>query len=297
MFKYGSCQRGCGATVAFSHDDPDTALDEIDGGDDVRPHVCKETPVSAITPNDVSPSVVRVLASSDAPSTDVYRAVRDAAVAATKKPATVLAHIEPPPAPIKADPLERLVITEAERVKILEDACRQIVTAIGDDLSRAGLAGTPERYAKMMMQFFVDGDDLAVDEPRVFKSDSIDQLVIVDGLTVFSMCEHHLLPFRMTVDIGYLTNGQVLGLSKFGRIARRLGQRLTMQEVYVESLANAIEAATGSKNVIVAARGEHLCMQMRGARMEHRASSAALRGAFKTDAPARAEFYSLVTRR
>lgn len=303
MLKYGSCPRGCGASVAFDSAFPDIALDGIvphntDGTP--CPHLCGTVDPS---PTEIAQAIMQDHARAAGLTPQPFlggalaKAADDYNGAVRKITRDVIAGRIAPR--IDAQSTAPRVMSAAQRSKLLESACRTIIEAIGDDPKRVGLADTPQRFARMMIEFF-DGhadDNAAVDEPRVFEHDTVDQLVIVDRLDVWSMCEHHLLPFSMSVDVGYIARGRVLGLSKFGRIARRLAARLTMQERYVEALADAIVKATGSADVIVVARGEHLCMMMRGPRMGHRVSSAALRGAFREDAPARAEFYSLVTRR
>ena len=291
MLQYGSCPKGCGASVAYASDHPDVALDGVvPFTSDGKP--CAHECATVVVKQRLADAMIADIGKR---RNDV-RVVDGACVVGDIAPPRVIGQFVPVPVP---RPVPNAQLSHDARMHLLEDACLMILRAIGDDVQRPGLVDTPERFARMMLEFFdgSDGDNDALDEPRMFEHDTVDQLVIVDRLDVWSMCEHHLLPFSMSVDIGYIARGRVLGLSKFGRIARRLAARLTMQERYVETLADAIAKATGSPDVIVVARGEHLCMLMRGARMGHRASSAALRGAFRTDAPARAEFYSLVTRR
>lgn len=122
------------------------------------------------------------------------------------------------------------------------------------------------------------------------------QMVVVSGMRVWSLCEHHLLPFWADVSIGYIADGRVLGLSKFARIAHKFAHRLQLQEQLVLQIADEIEAVTGTRNVAVIATGEHLCMTMRGVKTPAMMHSSVMRGVFRTDADARAEFLALTKR-
>lgn len=114
-------------------------------------------------------------------------------------------------------------------------------------------------------------------------------------MRVWSLCEHHLLPFWCDVSIGYIARKRIVGLSKFARIAHDAAHRLQVQERLVEQIANRVASVSGSPDVAVLARGEHLCMSMRGVRTKGLATSSALRGAFKRPA-LRAEFLGLALR-
>lgn len=126
-----------------------------------------------------------------------------------------------------------------------------------------------------------------------FQTIRADQMVVVSGMRVWSLCEHHLLPFWADITIGVITGDRILGLSKFGRIARHAAGRLQVQERLVEDIADEVCRVVGSQDVAVLAIGEHLCMTMRGARMPARMATSINRGRFRGDARVRAEFLDL----
>jgi GTP cyclohydrolase I len=176
-------------------------------------------------------------------------------------------------------------------VKAIERATRMILTAIGEDPTREGLRGTPSRYARWWQEFIEhdSGNRVAVFEPI-----TTDQMVVVSGMDVWSICEHHLLPFSSRVTVGYIAEDRVLGLSKFARIAHRHAHKLQIQERLVHEIADEVQTLAQTKNVGVLAQGEHLCMSMRGARTPATMTTSVLRGIFRYSADARAEFLSIV---
>lgn len=173
----------------------------------------------------------------------------------------------------------------------LEAIGRELLVAINEDPDREGLADTPARFARWWSEFI---DHEPGDIERTFEVENADEMVVVTGIKVWSLCEHHLLPFNATIAVGYLPTGKVLGLSKFGRIAHAAAHRLQIQERLVQDVADAIEKATDSTDLAVIAQGEHLCMTMRGVRSPAVLRTSVLRGVFKDDARARAEFLSIV---
>lgn len=177
----------------------------------------------------------------------------------------------------------------------VEDLTRQLLHAIGEDPTREGLRDTPRRVAAWWRDFMLWN---AGKTETSFARETVDQMVVVSGMRVWSLCEHHLLPFWCDITVGYITNEntRVLGLSKFGRIAKRASRRLQIQERLVAQIADDVQAATGASDVGVLGIGEHLCMTMRGVEMPARMASQVLRGAFKSDASCRAEFMSLADR-
>ncbi|MEV0536762.1 GTP cyclohydrolase I FolE [Kitasatospora sp. NPDC050463] len=158
---------------------------------------------------------------------------------------------------------------------------RQLLAALGEDPQREGLRETPERVARWWAEFL---DHVPGRTDTVFAQDlSADgeQLVVVRGISTWSLCEHHLLPMQLDLTIGYVPGEQVLGLSKFARIAQAHAHRLQLQERIVEGIAADVAKATGAADVGVVAEGEHLCMSMRGVRAEQaRTLSIRLRGRF-----------------
>lgn len=168
-------------------------------------------------------------------------------------------------------------------------ACRMALEAIGEDPDREGLRDTPRRWADWWAEF------IAYDPGSTnttFSSTAVDQMVVVSGMRVWSLCEHHLLPFWADVSIAYIPRDRVLGLSKFARIAHAVAHRLQLQERLCEQVADAIEDATGTVDVGVIARGEHLCMVSRGVKTPSLMTSSVMRGVFKTG-ETRAEFLNL----
>jgi GTP cyclohydrolase I len=179
---------------------------------------------------------------------------------------------------------------EAKRLR-LETLCRGLLAEIDADPERSGLQDTPARWARMWLEFI----DCPATPDTCFESVRTDQMVVVSGMRVWSMCEHHLLPFWCDVTVGYIARAHILGLSKFARIAHRHARRLQVQERLVDGIAEDVVNATRSDDVAVIARGEHLCMTMRGVRTPALMTSSAMRGVFRTDATARAEFLTLST--
>lgn len=146
------------------------------------------------------------------------------------------------------------------------DLIRQLLAALGEDPEREGLAGTPARVAAWYRSFLSPDSSAA---PTCFIEKSLSgQLVVVGGMSVWALCEHHMLPMNLEVAVGYVPEGEVVGLSKFGRIAQRYAGRLQVQERFTRQVAEEIAPVIGSDDVAVAVRGIHLCMSMRGVRME-----------------------------
>ncbi len=172
----------------------------------------------------------------------------------------------------------------------LQAACRLILDAIGENAGRDGLLDTPRRFADAWAEF-IDYEPGRTE--TTFESAETDQMVVISGIRVWSLCEHHLLPFSSTVSIGYMATDKVLGLSKFGRIAHEAAHRLQLQERMSQQIADRVAELTGSPDVAVVCRGEHLCMSMRGIRTPAIMVSSVARGLFRDVPSARAEFLSL----
>jgi GTP cyclohydrolase I len=166
----------------------------------------------------------------------------------------------------------------------------ELLLALGEDPTRPGLRETPHRFAAAWQEF-MEYDPGTID--TTFESVTTDQMVVVSGMRVWSMCEHHLLPFWCDIAIGYIADEKVLGLSKFARIAHSCAHRLQLQERLCQQIADAVEQIAGTDNVAVLARGEHLCMVSRGIRTEGLMTSSIMRGVFREKSEARMEFLSL----
>ena len=173
------------------------------------------------------------------------------------------------------------------RVKAL---VTELLEALGEDPKREGLIETPRRIANFWRDF-IEYEPGKLD--TTFSAVTHNQMVCVTGMRVWSMCEHHMLPFWCDISIGYIASDKVLGLSKFARIAHKHAHKLTLQEQLVSDISDELVAILGTEDVAVLAKGEHLCMTMRGIRTPHRMISSALNGQFH-NSEQRTEFLRLV---
>lgn len=174
---------------------------------------------------------------------------------------------------------------------------KAIIEDLGEDSSREGLLDTPKRAAKAM-QFLTQGYQQSLDDiinDAVFESDN-DQMVIVKDIELYSLCEHHLLPFIGKCHIAYLPNGKVLGLSKFARIVDMYARRLQIQENLTRQVAETVQQVTGAKGVAVIIESKHMCMMMRGVEKQNSVmNTSVMLGAFRQSQATRSEFLTLVT--
>ena len=187
-----------------------------------------------------------------------------------------------------------------DREKIMK-AVTMIIEAIGDDPTREGLIGTPDRVARMYEEIYegmaYTNDQIAEMFNTCFETtEDNDSLVTITNIPVFSSCEHHLaLMYDMNVSIGYIpTKGRVIGLSKAARIAEMCAHRLQLQEKLGEDIAEVIKKVTGSDDVIVVIEGKHSCMTSRGVKSPAVTKTATIYGRFRTVSDLRREFYSLL---
>ena len=175
----------------------------------------------------------------------------------------------------------------------LERIGRELLIAIGEDPERDGLRETPARWAKFWVEF-IDHEPGKI--ATAFEPEVQDEMIAVCGMQVWSLCEHHLLPFRAVISVAYIPKHKMLGLSKFARIAHKYAHQPQVQERLVSQIADEIERVTGSDDVAVIADGEHLCMTMRGVRTPAGMRTSVMRGAFRTNGTVRAEFLALALR-
>lgn len=180
----------------------------------------------------------------------------------------------------------------------IEAAVREILAAVGEDVSRDGLHETPARVARMYAEMF---GGLHVEPGRhlqkVFEEE-YDQMVLVRDITFHSMCEHHLLPFIGTAHIGYIPQGKVTGLSKLARVVDEVSRRPQVQERMTHTIADLIESELSAKGVIVVLEAEHTCMTIRGVKKPGALTiTSAVRGLLKKDASSRAEAMSLIIKK
>lgn len=178
----------------------------------------------------------------------------------------------------------------------LAEHYEEIIGLLGEDVSRDGLLDTPKRAAKAM-QFLTDGYHKTLDEVvngAIFESDS-DEMVVVQDIEYYSLCEHHMLPFIGRCHIAYLPSGKVLGLSKFARIVDMFARRLQIQEGLTKQIADAVLEVTGSKGVGVIMEGKHMCMMMRGVQKQSSSMvTSVMLGTFRKSQATRDEFLRLI---
>lgn len=177
-------------------------------------------------------------------------------------------------------------------------AYREIITDIGEDLARPGLVDTPLRAAKAM-QFLTRGYQQNIDEVinnAMFPSSS-EEMVIVKNIELYSMCEHHMLPFIGKCHVAYLPKGKVIGLSKIARIVDMFARRLQIQENLTKEIAEVIIEKTGAAGAGVIIEAQHMCMMMRGVEKQNSVmTTSCMLGAFRNSQSTRNEFLSLVQR-
>ena len=193
--------------------------------------------------------------------------------------------------------MPKSLVPETETAeKALERAYLQIIERIGEDAERDGLKRTPERTAKAI-QFLTRGyreDPAQLLRGALFEVD-YDEMVIVKDIEMFSLCEHHMLPFYGKVHVAYLPKGKVIGLSKIPRLVDVFARRLQVQERLTKQIAEAIQNAIEPIGVGVVVEARHLCMMMRGVEKQHSAAvTSSMLGAFRDEQQTREEFLSLI---
>jgi GTP cyclohydrolase I len=180
----------------------------------------------------------------------------------------------------------------------ISDQYQQILVGLGEDPSREGLLDTPKRAAKAM-QYLCNGYDKSLEEVvngALFESDN-DEMVIVRDIELYSLCEHHLLPFIGKAHVAYIPTGKVLGLSKVARIVDMFARRLQIQENLTKQIADAIQQVTNAAGVAVVIEAQHMCMMMRGVEKQNSVmSSSVMLGAFRESCNTRHEFLQLIGR-
>lgn len=188
--------------------------------------------------------------------------------------------------------------TSEQAVATMDKAYRDIMTAIGEDLDRPGLRDTPLRAAKAM-KFLTRGYDQDIDaviNDALFPSDS-EEMVIVKNIELYSMCEHHLLPFIGKCHVAYLPQGKVIGLSKVARIVDMFARRLQIQENLTKEIAETIVQKTEAAGAAVIIEAQHMCMMMRGVEKQNSImTTSCMLGAFRNSQNTRNEFLSLINK-
>jgi GTP cyclohydrolase I len=179
---------------------------------------------------------------------------------------------------------------------VVSGLVRSLLTELGEDPERDGLIKTPDRVARSLA-FLTRGYGI---DPRDVVNDALfeaeyDEMVVVRDVEVYSLCEHHMLPFFGRCHIAYLPQGKIVGLSKLARLADLYARRLQVQERLTTQIATAINDILEPKGVGVVIEARHLCMMMRGAEKQNSlATTSCMLGRFKTDARTRSEFLSLI---
>jgi GTP cyclohydrolase I len=180
-----------------------------------------------------------------------------------------------------------------------EQLVREMLVRLGEDPDREGLTRTPERVEKAM-RFLVKGYK---DDPEALLRQALftvgyDEMVIVKDVEMFSLCEHHLLPFFGKVHVAYIPNGKVIGLSKIPRLIEIFSRRLQIQERLTTQIAEAIQSAIEPQGVGVVIEARHLCMMMRGVEKQHSSAvTSSMLGCFRNEVETRTEFLSLIRQR
>jgi GTP cyclohydrolase I len=178
----------------------------------------------------------------------------------------------------------------------LEDSWANIIESIGEDLNRPGLIDTPKRAAKAF-EFMTRGYEQSVDEvvnDALFPSDS-SEMILVQDIELYSLCEHHLLPFIGKCHVAYIPTGRVLGLSKIARIVDVFARRLQIQESLTSQIAQTIMDVTHAEGVGVIIEAKHMCMMMRGVEKQNSSmKTSSMLGCFRSEQKTRDEFLSLL---
>ena len=179
----------------------------------------------------------------------------------------------------------------------IEAAVREILEAVGEDPDRDGLIGTPARVARMYAEVFAGIDEDPGDHLEVVFDLGHDEMVMVRDIPIFSMCEHHLLPWFGKAHVAYIPNsdGRITGLSKLARLVDGYSRRPQVQERLTTQVADRLDSSLEPRGVLVVVEAEHLCMSMRGVRKPGATTvTSAVRGLMRDSAAARAEAMSFV---
>lgn len=194
------------------------------------------------------------------------------------------------------DGYEKVEQYNEEKIISLAKHYESIITELGEDVNREGLEKTPERVAKAM-QYLTHGYDL--DPAEILKgamfAENHDHMVIVKDIELYSMCEHHMLPFFGKAHVAYIPNGHIVGLSKIPRVVDAFARRLQVQERLTDQIMNCIQETLNPKGVAVVIEAKHMCMQMRGIQKQNSTTTtSSFTGAFEKDST-RKEFISLIS--
>ena len=187
---------------------------------------------------------------------------------------------------------------DEKAISSISEKYKSILGEIGEDVNREGLIKTPERVAKALA-FMTSGMDSVPSDilnSAIFTEEN-DEMVLVRNIEIFSLCEHHMLPFFGKAHVAYIPNGKIVGLSKIPRIVDAFARRLQVQERLTEQIRDCINDTLEPRGVAVVIEAQHLCMQMRGVEKQGCVTTtSAFTGAFLDDPKTRKEFISLIDR-
>ena len=191
---------------------------------------------------------------------------------------------------------EKIEIYNTEKLEQISNGYKAIIENLGEDTNREGILKTPERAAKAM-QFLTQGYDLnplEILKSAMFTEDH-KQMIVVKDIEVYSMCEHHILPFFGKAHVAYIPNGQIVGLSKIPRVIDAFARRMQVQERLTDQIKDCIQEALQPLGVAVVIEAQHMCMQMRGVQKQNSfTTTSSFTGAFENDITRR-EFISLIS--
>ena len=182
------------------------------------------------------------------------------------------------------------------KISTIEQAIVQVLGAIGEDPQREGLLKTPNRVAKAY-EFLTKGyqeDPVALINNAIFHEDH-DEMILVKDISLYSLCEHHLLPFFGRAHVAYIPNKKIIGLSKIARMVELYARRLQVQERLTQQIADTLQICLNPLGTAVVIEAEHMCMQMRGVQKRGATMiTSAMKGAFREKLATREEFFSMI---
>ncbi len=181
-------------------------------------------------------------------------------------------------------------------IKKIEKGVELILEGLGEDTKRPGIRNTPKRVARMFTEILGGTDREATKNLRAIEDEKHDEMVLIKNIPLYSMCEHHLLPFAGQAHVAYIPkSGRIIGLSKIARVVEALSRRLQVQERLTKQIADLLEKHLKPLGVMVVIEAEHMCMSMRGAKKPKSITvTSAVRGSFRTNPATRAEAMMLI---
>jgi GTP cyclohydrolase I len=181
-------------------------------------------------------------------------------------------------------------------IKKIEHGISLVLEGVGEDLRRPGIRATPRRVARMLTEILGGSEVEATRNLRVIEDEKHDEMVLIKNIPLYSMCEHHLLPFAGVAHVAYIPKaGRIVGLSKIARVVEALSRRLQVQERLTKQIADLLDARLKPLGVMVVIEAEHMCMSMRGAKKPKSITvTSAVRGSFRKNPATRAEAMMLI---